>query len=49
MGESKYSKLLTAILIIVVAGVLILLGFLGFDVYRKFATEKEISWYIIDT
>lgn len=48
MGESKYSKLLTAILIIVVAGVLILLGFLGFDVYRKFATEKEIAKVIED-
>lgn len=41
--ENKYGKLLTAILIIVVVGVLILLGFLGFDVYKKFTTEKAIA------
>lgn len=48
MGESKYSKLLTVILVIVVVGVLILLGFLGFDVYRKFAIKKEVAKVIDD-
>ena len=43
MGDSKYSKLLTVILIIVVVGVVILLGFLGFDVYKKFTTKKEVA------
>ena len=43
MGDSKYSKLLTVILIIVVVGVGILLGFLGFDVYKKFTTKKEVA------
>lgn len=43
MGENKYSKVLTVILVIVVLGVLVLLGFLGVDVYKKFATKKAIA------
>lgn len=35
MSEGKYGKILTIILGIVVIAVLILLGFLGYDVYRK--------------
>lgn len=41
--DSKYGNLLTALLIVVVVGVLVLLGFLGFDVYKKFTTEKAIA------
>lgn len=41
MEEKKYGKVLTIILIIVVIGVLILLSFLGFDVYKKFENKKE--------
>lgn len=43
MEEKKYGKVLTIILIIVVIGVLILLGFLGIDVYQKFAIDKEVG------
>lgn len=43
MSESKYGKILTIILIIVVIGVLILLTFLGVDIYKKYATEKEVA------
>lgn len=43
MGENKYGKVLTIILVIVVIGVLVLLGFLGVDVYKKFATKKAIA------
>ena len=41
MEEKKYGKVLTIILLIVVIGVLILLSFLGFDVYKKFENKKE--------
>lgn len=43
MEESKYGKVLTVVLSIVVIGVLILLGFLGFDVLKKYTTEKEVA------
>lgn len=48
MGESKYGKVLTVILVIVVIGILILLSFLGFDVYKKFATKKEVAKVLDD-
>lgn len=41
MEENKYGKVLTIILIIVVIGVLILLGFLGFDIIGKYTNKKE--------
>lgn len=48
MEEYKYAKVLTIILTIVVIGVLILLGFLGIDIYKKYATEKEVAKVIDD-
>lgn len=44
--EGKYSKVLTAILIVVVIGVVVLIGFLGYDVYEKFATDREASAFL---
>ena len=45
MSEGKYGKILTIILGIVVIAVLILLGFLGYDVYRKKTIDKaENNW-----
>lgn len=41
MGNSKYNKVLTAVLIIVIIVVVGLLLFFGFDVYRKYYIEKE--------
>ena len=41
MLETKYEKLLTIILSIVVIAVLILLGFLGYDVAKKYSTKKD--------
>ena len=43
MSEGKYGKILTIILGIVVIAVLILLGFLGYDVYRKKTTDRDTS------
>lgn len=43
MSEGKYGKILTIILGIVVIAVLILLGFLGYDVYRKKTTDRDAS------
>ena len=43
MSEGKYGKILTIILGIVVIAVLILLGFLGYDVYRKNTTDRDTS------
>lgn len=43
MEENKYGKVLTIILIIVVIGVLILLGFLGFDIIGKYTNKKEAA------
>ena len=41
MFNNKYSKLLTIILIVVIALVAILLTIFGIDVYRKYYTQKE--------
>lgn len=46
MFESKYSKILTAILIIVIVAILGLLGFLAFDAYQKYRIEKDASDYV---
>lgn len=43
MSEGKYGKILTIILGIIVIAVLILLGFLGYDVYRKKTIDKDTS------
>lgn len=43
MLETKYEKLLTIILSIVVIAVLILLGFLGYDVVKKYSTKKSVA------
>lgn len=40
MFESKYSKLLTAILIVVIIAIVSLLIFWGIDVYKNFASKK---------
>ena len=36
MGEKKYSKVLTVILVIVVVAIFIVLGFWGYDLYQKY-------------
>lgn len=41
MFNSKYSKLLTVILIFVIIAVVGLLAFLGYDVYTKYTIESE--------
>ena len=43
MLETKYEKLLKIILSIVVIAVLILLGFLGYDVAKKYSTKKTVA------
>lgn len=43
MPESKYGKFLSILLIIVSIGVIILIGFLGYDVISKYITKKEAS------
>lgn len=43
MFENKYSKFLTVILVIVIAAVVVLLGFLGYDVYKKFTDKKAVA------
>lgn len=48
MSEGKYGKILTIILGIVVIAVLILLGFLGYDVYRKKTIDKDTSKVLDD-
>ena len=46
MFESKYSKILTAILVIVIIAIVILLGFLGYDYYQKYFTSKQASDFV---
>lgn len=46
MFESKYNKLLTAILIIVVIAIIGLLGFLGYDYYQKYFVTKETAEFV---
>ncbi len=41
MFNSKYSNLLTALLIIAIIAIVGLLIFLGIDTYRKYYIEKE--------
>lgn len=46
MFESKYSKILTIVLIIVIIAIVILLGFLTFDYITKFTTSKQASNFV---
>ena len=41
MSENRYSKVLTIILIIIIMAVVILLGFFGYDMYKKFTTKRR--------
>ena len=43
MRESRYGKVLTAILIVIIIGVVALLSFFGYDVYQKFSTKKAVA------
>lgn len=46
MFESKYSKVLTAILIIVIVAIVGLLGFLGYDYYQNYIITKDTSDFV---
>ncbi len=46
MFESKYSKVLTSILIIVIIAIVGLLGFLAFDYVKKINTTKQASDFV---
>lgn len=41
MFNSKYSNLLTVLLVVVIVGIIGLLIFLGIDIYNKYYIEKE--------
>lgn len=43
MRESKYGKVLTVILAIVIIAIIVLLCFFGYDVYRKITTDRSAS------
>lgn len=46
MFESKYSKVLTGILIVVIIAIVGLLGFLGFDYFQQYFTTQETSDFV---
>lgn len=46
MFDSKYSKVLTAILIIVIVAILGLLGFLGYDYYQNYVVTKDTAEFV---
>ncbi len=46
MFESRYSKVLTIILVIVIIAIVLLLGFLAFDYIRKYSTTKQASDFV---
>ena len=46
MFESRYSKVLTVILAIVIAAILVLIGILGYDYYKKNQISKEASEFV---
>ena len=48
MFESKYSKVLTIILVIVIVAIVILLGFLAYDYMNKFSSTKQASDFVED-
>ncbi len=43
MRDSKYGKVLTVILAIVIIAIIVLLCFFGYDVYRKITTDRNAS------
>ena len=43
MFESKYSGFLTALLVIIIFGIICVLGYLGFTFYQQFNTDKAAS------
>jgi sortase A len=43
MRDSKYGKVLTVILAIVIIAIIVLLCFFGYDVYRKITTDRSAS------
>lgn len=46
MFNSKYSNVLTAILIIVILAILVLLGFVGYDFYKKYYIDKDATEFV---
>ncbi len=46
MFESKYSKVLTTILVIIIIAIIGLLAFLGYDYYQKYIVTKDTSEYV---
>ena len=48
MFESKYSQVLTIILVIVIVAIVILLGFLAYDYINKFSSTKQASDFVED-
>ena len=48
MFESKYSKVLTVILVIVIIAIVVLFGFLAYDYIQKFSTTKQASDFVED-
>ena len=43
MGEKKYNKVLTTVLIIGIVLVFAVLGFWGFEIYKKYYTKKDAN------
>ena len=46
MFESKYSKVLTTILVVVIIAIVGLLGFLGYEYYKKYIITKDTSEFV---
>lgn len=46
MFNSKYNNLLTVLLVIVIIVIVGLLAFFGYDIYRKYFTDKEAAEYL---
>ncbi len=46
MFDSKYSKILTALLVIVVIAIVGLLGYLGYDYYEKYFVTKDTAEFV---
>lgn len=43
MIDKKYNKVLTIVLVIIVIAIFIVLGFLGYDVYKKYYINKDAN------
>jgi len=46
MFDSKYSKFLTGLLIVVILGIVGLLGYLGYDFYNKYFIDKDTKKFM---